>query len=70
MANRLTYADSGVDIDKANELVYGLEFHSEADSTMVHVKVPSRQLTINRVPWQMASEEFLSYHYKGKRILR
>ena len=56
-------------LDQTNALIYGAEFHTVADSSRFHVTVPSRQLTINHIPWQMASEAFLSYDYMGKRIL-
>ncbi len=55
-------------MDEMDELVYDLEISLEADSANFYVKVPSRQLTLNGVQWQMDSEELLSYNYTRKRI--
>ena len=53
-----------------NEVVYDLEISSEADSNNLYFKVPSKQLTMNGVQWQMDSEELLSFNFSGKRISR
>ncbi len=55
-------------IDRMNEMVYDLEISSEADSNHLYFKVPSKQLTMNGVQWQMDAEEFLSYDLGGKWI--
>ncbi len=51
-----------------NEVVYDLEISSVVDSNNLYFKVPSKQLTMNRVQWQMDSEELLSFNFPGKRI--
>jgi hypothetical protein len=51
-----------------NELVYDVEISSVADSNNIYFQVPSKQMTINRVPWRMDSEELLAFNFPGKRI--
>jgi translocation and assembly module TamB len=55
-------------IDRMNEMVYDFEISSEADSNHLYFKVPSKQLTMNGVQWQMDAEELLSYDLGGKWI--
>ena len=48
-------------IDTLDTVVYGFEIASEVDSNLVVLKIPSKQMILNREEWHMDSPDLLSY---------
>jgi translocation and assembly module TamB len=58
-SNRSTLTTLSVD-DSTNQNVYFIEVAGKADSSKIVLEIPSQQLTLNRVQWQMESPDLLS----------
>ena len=53
-------------IDNQSRLNYNFEISSVKDSNNIILELPSRQMILNAVRWQMDSPEFLRYNHKTK----
>ncbi len=51
-----------------NKILYGFELSPEFDSSAVHLKVPSKQLIMNGIKWQLNSEDILTYDFREKNL--